>query len=170
MSSFVFAVFPFNVFDLLRSLFYRSWFFKYILCNFYLRAVQTITEKNIGKAHSTIKFHPRVILSRASPYHDYCQIFQIHSLNRSYKGGLFSLEFPHKPLIFRFFSRDAVVWNRIKITQNMPNIRLQICTLTKQIPCYYFCLQVDVWTLLNDVWKWIEETILNQQISTRIKI
>ena len=52
----------------------------------------------------------------------------------------------------------------------MPNIRLQICTLTKQIPYYYFCLQVDVWTLLNDLWKWIEETILNQQIWTRIKI
>ena len=52
----------------------------------------------------------------------------------------------------------------------MPNIRLQICKLTKQIPYYYFCLQVDVWTLLNDLWKWIEETILNQQIWTRIKI
>ena len=65
----------------------------------------------------------------------------------------------HKRLIFRFFSRDAVVWNRIKITQNMSNIRQ-----------HYFCLQVDVWTLLNDVWKWIEETILKQQIWTRIKI
>ena len=67
-----------------------------------------------------------------------------------------------EPLILRFFSRDTVVWNRIKITQNKPNIRLQICTLTKQIPCYYFCLQVDVWTLLNDERKLIEETILNQ--------
>ena len=60
---------------------------------------------------------------------------------------------------FPLFSRDAVVWNRIKITQNMSNIRQ-----------HYFCLQVDVWTVLNDVWKWIEETILNQQIWTRIKI
>ena len=70
---------------------------------FFFRAVQ----KNYRKKYKESIFNNKIpsdsnLVQRYSVtfkvrLYDYCQIFQIYSVNRFYKGGLFSLEFSHKP-------------------------------------------------------------------------